>query len=329
MASASASIAFQIGLSTGHFRSYEWAITPLYAVSGALFLTWLILTLHNFLEGRKGAQPSGSFPPVMKDSGNATANATGGAGGNASIGDIIIHIPPTQGSAAAPAPTSDRRPKLTFDGWDTKSENMDYWQSGFLVSNHGETALDVRVQRFAIFQGQFASSSAIGNIPAHDRNVLVPVWLEGYAAQNMERWDLPKAMKAAYLAQPATAGEWPEYIVPIFARFEDFDSQMYEITADLRYVHTLNKLVFGPSKQRKIEPYSEVLAFLERTMQRGRAVPYFVEHVAAAIHLPERDVFDALQKLVNEGHAFSRPIEGVGSDGDYTRWGHVYWYAHF
>jgi len=75
--------------------------------------------------------------------------------------------------------------------------------------------------------------------------------------------------------------------------------------------------------------YSAVLAFLERTMQRGRAVMYFVENIAAATHLPEQQVFNALQKLVEDGHVFRSPIEGVGTDGGSTRWGHVYWYAHF
>ena len=43
--------------------------------------------------------------------------------------------------------------------------------------------------------------------------------------------------------------------------------------------------------------YDEVLAFLERKMQRGRAVEYFVEHIASETHLPEQRVFNALQRL--------------------------------
>jgi hypothetical protein len=75
--------------------------------------------------------------------------------------------------------------------------------------------------------------------------------------------------------------------------------------------------------------YNEVFAFLERTMQRGRAVPYFVEHIATATHLPEQQVFNALQRLIEEEHVFRRPIEGVGTDGGCTRWGFFYWYAHY
>ena len=75
--------------------------------------------------------------------------------------------------------------------------------------------------------------------------------------------------------------------------------------------------------------YREVLAFLERTSIRGQAVTYFVEHIATATHLPEQQVFNALQKLFKEQHVFRSSIEGVGTGGGYTRWGFVYWYAHF
>ncbi len=74
--------------------------------------------------------------------------------------------------------------------------------------------------------------------------------------------------------------------------------------------------------------YSEVLAFLERTSQPGRAVPYFVEDIAAATGLSEQQVADALKRLCDEEHVFRRGIEGRGRDRRYTKWGYVYWYAH-
>ena len=64
-------------------------------------------------------------------------------------------------------------------------------------------------------------------------------------------------------------------------------------------------------------------------MQRGQAVTYFVEDIAKEINLPEQQVFNALQRLFKEEHAYRSSIEGVGTDGGSTRWGYVYWYAHF
>lgn len=75
--------------------------------------------------------------------------------------------------------------------------------------------------------------------------------------------------------------------------------------------------------------YSEVLAFLERTSQPGRAVMYFVENIASATGLAEQQVADALKRLYADEHVYRSPIEGRGSDGGETKWGYVYWYAHF
>lgn len=75
--------------------------------------------------------------------------------------------------------------------------------------------------------------------------------------------------------------------------------------------------------------YSEVLAFLERTKQPDRAVTYFVENIAAATGLAEPEVARVLERLLSEGHVDRREIQGRGSDGQSTKWGYVYWYAHF
>jgi hypothetical protein len=62
MASLAASVAFQIGLATGHFKSFEWAITPLFSVSGALCLSWLILWLVERKKTEQQALPV--QPPI-------------------------------------------------------------------------------------------------------------------------------------------------------------------------------------------------------------------------------------------------------------------------
>ena len=228
-----------------------------------------------------------------------------------------------------PAASPDSRPKLTLDSWDTKSQTFDNWQWGFFISNHGETALDIQVQRFKVFEGQFACSSPLPNVAAKQQNVLIPVWLEGCAPQDIERWNLLKAMKVAFLAQPATAREREDYIVPIIVRFTDFDEIVYESAADLRYVHALNKLFFGATRQRTIDAYGEVLAFLRRTSQRGQGVMYFVEHISTATGVSEQSVAGILERLFSEGHVGRSGIEGRGSSGEETKWGYVYWYAHF
>jgi hypothetical protein len=75
--------------------------------------------------------------------------------------------------------------------------------------------------------------------------------------------------------------------------------------------------------------YREVLTFLERTMVRGRAIKYFVETIAAETGLRERWVYEALERLVREGHVLRLEIQGVGIDGSSTRWDAAYCYAHY
>ncbi len=239
------------------------------------------------------------------------------------------------GAAPAPAPTPDSRPKLTLDRWDIRGYSLDHYEGGFFISNHGETALDVQVQRFKVYEGQFGSSSSVSNIPSRQREVFAPVWLEGDHPLGLGKWDLLRAMKAAFVAQPPTIEERGDYIVPISARFTDFDENRYEITAPLRYVHAQNKLVFGATTQRKLDTYTEVLSFLKANSKRastartGSATMFFVEHIASAIGTGEEQVATALQRLYDDGQAFRSSIEGRGSNGDETKWGYVYWYAHF
>ena len=108
-------------------------------------------------------------------------------------------------------------------------------------------------------------------------------------------------------------------------------------------IHNENKQQFNPvfSPQNTVivnagnhdtdteKAYEAVLAFLERTSRPGIAIKYFVESIAEATGLKESRVADALQRLFAEQHVYRTQIEGVGSDGSRTRWGYVYWYAHF
>ena len=63
VATTLASIAFQIGLATGHFKSYEWAMWPLFIASGALWMIWLILAVRHYL-GEKKKRELPPPPPV-------------------------------------------------------------------------------------------------------------------------------------------------------------------------------------------------------------------------------------------------------------------------
>jgi hypothetical protein len=56
---------------------------------------------------------------------------------------------------------------------------------------------------------------------------------------------------------------------------------------------------------------------------------YFVENVTSAVGVAEEQVAAALERLYSDQQVFRSPVEGRGSDGGTTKWGFVYWYAHF
>jgi hypothetical protein len=55
-----ASVAFQIGLATGHFKSYEWAMSLLWGAAFGLFVAWLTVT---FTRSRADDPRGRSQPP--------------------------------------------------------------------------------------------------------------------------------------------------------------------------------------------------------------------------------------------------------------------------
>ena len=230
---------------------------------------------------------------------------------------VYIGTAATSATAVAPAALPQSRPKIAFDKWDTLAENLDIWESGFRMSNHGETALDVQVQRFQIAPGQFARSRKLPTIAARGKG-FIPVWLEQYtdAPHSREKWDLLAAMKSAFEA----GREAEEYAVPITIRYKDFDENIYESTTELRYVHSRNELVFGSTKQRKVDASSVsrehetlVLAFLKNNPR-----PLLVANVASGVGICGEEAVHTLERLYAKDAVFRSSID---ADGDF-----VYWY---
>ena len=80
------------------FDGHLWAAWCLYGVAVLLIVAWFVLSRQN---SHDAGRETGS---LMKDSGNATATATGGSGGNASIGPIVVNMPGAQSGTTAPPP---------------------------------------------------------------------------------------------------------------------------------------------------------------------------------------------------------------------------------
>jgi hypothetical protein len=165
----------------------------------------------------------------------------------------VVNVSPAIPSTVG-QPVKANRPKLTFLKWDSQSQTLDIWQSGFYLENHGEAALEVNVQRFEVSPGKFASSKTVATIPAHSQE-FAPVWLEGFSSFGFfpEKWDLLGAMKNASDAGDGGLMYRPNYTVTVTASYRDFDDDWYESTSDLSYVPARNELIFGSTNQHGIK----------------------------------------------------------------------------
>jgi hypothetical protein len=147
------------------------------------------------------------------------------------------------------------RPKISFKKWETRTQAMEFWQSGFILENHGaEAALDVTVVRFEIEKNVFAESSPLPTIGEGQEGFAL-VWIEGLpsAPFRNEKWDLLAAMKKAADARDGGQITYRQnYTVPVSVMYKDFEGHRYMSTADLSYIPSRGELTFGAPVQRKL-----------------------------------------------------------------------------
>jgi hypothetical protein len=290
---------------------------------GISFTIGSVLLAVYFLFFRKRSDPASLQPVTIQNNPNISPNISPTISPNISP---TINVAPTiqiAPAAAAPAtaPITGNRPKLTFEKWDYTSTTFDDARYGFFVRNHGETALDVQLQRFKIAEEKFALGATVATVPAYEPNGFIPVWLEGYGAHDPKKWDLLGAMKAASDMRYRGIYGQPDYIVPIAVRYKDFDDNGYETTANLHYIPARFELVFHAIHQSRIDDATEVLDYLRKNSRPGSATPQLVETIASAVGLSEERTAKALERLVAEGQVLRSQID--------ARWGYVYWYAHY
>jgi hypothetical protein len=238
IASTIGAVAFQLVSISGKLNSYTWLTKYLWMTSAALWVVWLLS--HPKILGSRSKAQSPPHPPVNID---VSPNIS------PTISPTFINLTSTAAVPEMPA----NRPKIVLASWDTKSEHMQSWHSGFNLDNHGsEAALQVQVQRFQISPTVSASSAAVPTIGAHDRE-LAHVWVEGFLASDKAKWDLLEAMKKAAHEKQGIELNRPDYTINIRVTYRDFDNEWYESTATLSYMPAgRGSLRFSDSKQKKI-----------------------------------------------------------------------------
>jgi len=237
IASTIGAAAFQLTVLSGKLNSYTWLAKYLWIGCAVLWVVWL-LSHPKILGWRSKAQPQPTAPATINVSPNISPT----------ISPTFINLTSTAAMPEMPA----NRPKIVLASWDTKSEHMQSWHSGFNLDNHGsEAALQVQVQRFQISPTVSASSGTVQTIGAHDRG-LAHVWVEGFLASDMAKWDLLGAMKKAADEKQGILLNRPDYTIKIRVTYRDFDNEWYESMAELNYMPAKGSLRFGDTRQEKI-----------------------------------------------------------------------------
>jgi hypothetical protein len=128
------------------------------------------------------------------------------------------------------------------------------------------------------------------------------------------------AMKAGSDSRNDMVRKYEDYIVPITARYKDFDGNVYESTAELRYSPVRSELSFGPTKQRSIDPATDARQHERRVLDflKSKPMPRLVENVASAVGLGFHEADKILKNLYSKDMVYRDTID---ADGDY-----VYWY---
>jgi hypothetical protein len=237
IAMTAASVALQLSILAGQLNRFTWLAPYLWGISLGLWLAWILgrrTRPERLSESNKTSQPSA--PPNVNVSPTISA-------------DISPTISPTFNLGVSMQ--SDKRPKLTFLEWKIRPHTMDRWDAGFVLENHGEAALDVKVQRFEVAQGIFADTALVPTI-GERQSELVLVWIEGLPRPDMQKWDLPGAMKRAAEAKDRGVMYRVNYSVPIVVTYRDFENQAWLSTAELSYIPSRGELSFGPTTQRRI-----------------------------------------------------------------------------
>jgi hypothetical protein len=172
-------------------------------------------------------------------------------------GPVTVNVSPSISPTISPtinigvSVLPDRRPKITFFEWKFRDYTYNRRDSGFVLENHGEAALEVKVMRFQIATDVFAESAMVATI-GESRQEFALVWIEGFPHIDMGKWDLPAAMKKAADERDGGRMYRPNYIVPVSVTYRDFDNNRYMSVAELSYVPARGELVFGPANQQKL-----------------------------------------------------------------------------
>jgi len=150
------------------------------------------------------------------------------------------------------------RPQIIFSTWDQIPQSHPsailvdptvaghYLQKGFYLSNDGEAAHEITVERFEVEDHLWAASAQVPRIEAHGQGFAL-IWLgvDSLPIPDHRKWDLLGAMARAEQTKYGVSMYRPDYSVPVSVVYRDGNNVWYRSRSAVTYIRTQQRLDFG------------------------------------------------------------------------------------
>jgi hypothetical protein len=172
------------------------------------------------------------------------------------------------------------RPEIVFDSWTAMPDDHDVThrvgQTGFHLANDGIAAHEISITEFEVEPGVRFRAEVINRIKENGDGFAI-VWRKDYPGPdfNPAKWDLLGQMAAAAEKQPGSAIYRQDYSVKVTATYRDAFNKRYWSQAELVYIHSQNRLRFGPTTlgvstfEKSTADQEELQSLARKTDQEG------------------------------------------------------------
>lgn len=134
----------------------------------------------------------------------------------------------------------EKRPRITFDRWGNKEVGgYARQEQGFYLTNHGETALEIILEEFALGADKW-SSDTLASIEEKQKG-FVAVERRTFVHGQQQRWNLLDGFKVANYKEKTVA-----------VKYRDFSNNWYRSFAIMKCAPNFGSIEIGPTTQEKL-----------------------------------------------------------------------------
>ncbi len=163
------------------------------------------------------------------------------------IGIVLYFAPVGQGPKTIKSETAARKPQVSMAGWGAPKE-ASYPVSmlrGFYLFNHGETALEITVERFSL-GSHFAYGETLAEIAA-EKEGFSPILIEGKGPFFKHALDRTLEQEVDNRINKAELAYLQPLRIPVSVVYRDFENTWYRTSCDL--IYRKGQIAFSAAEQ--------------------------------------------------------------------------------